>query len=80
MQFIKAIQVISEFPSEAVAHEAKPGIAGLDGCIGARVIPPKYKMHTWAVQSLHEDHNGELCDGERRVVVPFSQMTLFSKT
>lgn len=72
-----AIQLITDCGSNKPLAEATlSDLREQEGCYGGRVLPPKFQMHGWAVQTFHkadsEDrrYNEALPDNARLVNVP----------
>ncbi len=74
--FIWATETIEQYASRDAAIEALPGIKGQEGCLGVRVLEPKWQMRSWAIQAFFQDA-GEgvvLPDGCKRRIVPQSML------
>lgn len=49
-----AIQLITDCGSnKPLAESCLDALVAQEGCYGGRVLPPKFQMHGWAVQSFH---------------------------
>jgi hypothetical protein len=73
---ISAIQIMETARNQATADEVLAGLAGLDGYLGGRVLPPSPQKPGWRVQAFIEDDGAkDLPHGMRRVTIPGEQRT-----
>lgn len=67
------IQLMTEAPSEQDAADHLAALKTIGGCLGGRVLPPKYQLHGWAAQTFWHvsdaDAAAPLPDGMRLVTV-----------